>query len=109
MFRAISRSSSRVTKRSATSSLAVAARTGGSPMIVVITGASAGVGRAAARAFADDGWDVALIARGVAGLEAAAQEVRATGRRALAVTADVADAEAGGNPPGSPQRGGGAD
>ena len=63
-------------------------------MIVVITGASAGVGRAAARAFADDGWDVALIARGVAGLEAAAQEVRATGRRALAVTADVADAEA---------------
>ncbi len=63
-------------------------------MIVVITGASAGVGRAAARAFAHDGWDVGLIARGDAGLDAAADEVRAEGRRALALPADVADADA---------------
>ena len=60
-------------------------------MIVVITGASAGVGRATARAFARDGWDVALLARGEAGLEAAAREVQALGRRALAIPVDVAD------------------
>jgi NAD(P)-dependent dehydrogenase (short-subunit alcohol dehydrogenase family) len=63
-------------------------------MIVVITGASAGVGRAAARAFAADGWDVALLARGEAGLDAAADEVRAAGRRALPIALDVADAGA---------------
>jgi NAD(P)-dependent dehydrogenase (short-subunit alcohol dehydrogenase family) len=63
-------------------------------MIVVITGASAGVGRAAARTFARDGWDVALLARGDAGLDAAAAEVRDEGRRALAVSLDVADAAA---------------
>lgn len=63
-------------------------------MIVVITGASAGVGRATARAFAADGWDVALLARGEAGLEAAAAEVRAAGRQALAIPLDVADADA---------------
>jgi NAD(P)-dependent dehydrogenase (short-subunit alcohol dehydrogenase family) len=63
-------------------------------MIVVITGASAGVGRASARAFASDGWDVALLARGEAGLEAAAKEVRALGQRALPIAVDVADADA---------------
>jgi NAD(P)-dependent dehydrogenase (short-subunit alcohol dehydrogenase family) len=63
-------------------------------MIVVITGASAGVGRATARRFARDGWDVALIARGEAGLEAAADDVRASGQRALALPLDVADATA---------------
>lgn len=63
-------------------------------MIVVITGASAGVGRATARAFARDGWDVGLLARGDAGLEAAAAEVRESGRRALAISVDVADAPA---------------
>jgi NADP-dependent 3-hydroxy acid dehydrogenase YdfG len=63
-------------------------------MIVVITGASAGVGRATARAFAEDGWDVALIARGEAGLDAAADEVRSAGRRALILPIDVADAAA---------------
>jgi NAD(P)-dependent dehydrogenase (short-subunit alcohol dehydrogenase family) len=63
-------------------------------MIVVITGASAGIGRATARAFAADGWDVALLARGEAGLEAAAEEVRSAGRRALAIPVDVADADA---------------
>jgi len=62
-------------------------------MIVVITGASAGVGRATARAFASDGWDVALLARGEAGLDAAAAEVRTLGRRALPISVDVADAD----------------
>jgi NAD(P)-dependent dehydrogenase (short-subunit alcohol dehydrogenase family) len=62
--------------------------------IVVITGGSAGIGRASARAFAERGADVALIARGGAGLAAAAQEIRATGRRALELQLDVADADA---------------
>jgi len=62
--------------------------------IVVVTGASAGVGRAAARLFAADGYDVALIARGRTGLEAAAREVEAEGQRALVLAIDVADAEA---------------
>jgi len=60
-------------------------------MIVAITGASAGVGRATAREFAAKGWDVALIARNGARLEEAAEEARRLGVRALAVEADVAD------------------
>src|SRR3954467_4658013 len=64
-------------------------------MSVVITGASAGVGRAAVRAFAADGWDVALLARGEAGLDAAADEVRAAGRRALPLAPPAADAGGG--------------
>jgi NAD(P)-dependent dehydrogenase (short-subunit alcohol dehydrogenase family) len=63
-------------------------------MIVVITGASAGLGRATAVAFAADGWDVALLARGQAGLDGAAADVRSHGRRALPIAVDVADAEA---------------
>ncbi len=62
--------------------------------VVVITGAAAGVGRAAARAFAEHGAHVALIARGREGLDGAAREVEALGRRALAVPLDVADAAA---------------
>ncbi len=62
--------------------------------VVVITGASAGVGRATARAFARHGYDVALVARDEARLNAAAEEVRALGRRALILPLDVADAEA---------------
>jgi NAD(P)-dependent dehydrogenase (short-subunit alcohol dehydrogenase family) len=62
--------------------------------VIVITGASAGVGRATARAFAHAGDDVALLARGERGLEAAAEEVRSLGRRALALPVDVADATA---------------
>ena len=61
---------------------------------IVITGASAGVGRAAARAFARRGDRVALLARGRAGLEAAAADVRHFGGRPLAVPTDVADADA---------------
>jgi short-subunit dehydrogenase len=62
--------------------------------LAVITGASAGVGRAAARLFAERGYDVGLIARGEAGLEGAAAEVRATGQRALVLPLDVADSSA---------------
>jgi short-subunit dehydrogenase len=62
--------------------------------IVVVTGASAGVGRATVRRFAQAGADVALIARGEAGLEAARAEVEAAGGRALALSLDIADAAA---------------
>ncbi|WP_430453327.1 SDR family oxidoreductase [Rhodopirellula europaea] len=62
--------------------------------VVVITGASAGIGRAAVRRFAAGGYDVGLIARGEDGLNAAADEVRRQGRRAVSVPCDVADAEA---------------
>ena len=61
--------------------------------VVVITGASAGVGRATAVAFARQGARVALLARGRAGLEAAAAEVCAAGGHALVLPTDVADAE----------------
>src|SRR5688572_17590156 len=64
------------------------------PRVVVITGASAGVGRATARAYGARGAHVALIARGRDGLEAARQEVEALGGRALVAPADVADASA---------------
>jgi NAD(P)-dependent dehydrogenase (short-subunit alcohol dehydrogenase family) len=61
------------------------------PRVVVVTGGTAGVGRAAVRAFAERGDDVAILARGVDGLEAARAEVEARGRRALAIAVDVAD------------------
>ncbi len=59
--------------------------------IAVITGASAGVGRETVRVFAQNGYDVAVIARGDAGLAAAAREVEAFGQRSLALAVDVAD------------------
>jgi NAD(P)-dependent dehydrogenase (short-subunit alcohol dehydrogenase family) len=58
---------------------------------VAITGASAGIGRAAARLFGQRGDRVALIARGRAGLEGAVRDVERAGGTALAVPADVAD------------------
>src|SRR4051794_41621991 len=61
-------------------------------MVTVITGASAGVGRATAREFARRGDAIALLARNEDGLEAAAREVRDLGGRALAIPTDVADA-----------------
>ena len=63
--------------------------------IVVVTGASAGVGRATVEVFAMHGYDVALLARDPDRLERAAAELRsAHGVRALAIPTDVADAEA---------------
>ncbi|MER7176969.1 SDR family oxidoreductase [Streptomyces mesophilus] len=61
---------------------------------VVVTGASAGVGRAVARAFGARGDRVALIARGRAGLAAVAEEIHEAGGKALPVPADVSDAKA---------------
>jgi NAD(P)-dependent dehydrogenase (short-subunit alcohol dehydrogenase family) len=60
--------------------------------VVAITGASAGVGRATARAFAREGADVGLIARGRDRLQSAKREVEELDRRASVVEADVADA-----------------
>src|SRR6185437_651299 len=59
--------------------------------IALVTGAGSGVGRAAALALADGGFDVALAGRRKEPLEAVAAEVEAKGRRALPVSADVAD------------------
>lgn len=61
------------------------------PETVVITGASAGVGRATACAFARQGANVALLARGQAGLEAARQDVERLGGKALVLPTDVSD------------------
>jgi len=62
------------------------------PEIVVITGASAGAGRATVREFARHGAWIGLIARGEDGLEAARREVESLGGRALVLPVDVADA-----------------
>jgi NAD(P)-dependent dehydrogenase (short-subunit alcohol dehydrogenase family) len=64
------------------------------PRVVVVTGASAGIGRASALAFAQRGDHVALLARGTTGLEAAAREVRERGATALPISVDVSDHEA---------------
>ena len=61
--------------------------------VVVITGATAGVGRAVARRFAADGASIALLARGRDALAATADEVRQLGGRALAISTDVAHAD----------------
>lgn len=60
---------------------------------VVITGASAGVGRATVRKFARHGARIGLLARGVDGLEAARKEVQKLGSRALVIPTDVANPE----------------
>lgn len=62
--------------------------------VVVITGASAGLGRSLVRRFARTGADIALIARGIEGLEAAKKEVEDGGGRAIVFSIDVADAGA---------------
>jgi NADP-dependent 3-hydroxy acid dehydrogenase YdfG len=61
--------------------------------VVVITGASAGVGRATARLFAQRGAHLGLLARGEDGLEGAREDVESIGRKALALSVDVANAE----------------
>ena len=62
--------------------------------VAVVTGGTGGVGRSAVRELAKQGWDVAVLARGRAGLEAAAKDVENEGRRALAIPVDVADLSA---------------
>nr|WP_190394343.1 SDR family oxidoreductase [Nocardiopsis quinghaiensis] len=62
--------------------------------VVVVSGASAGVGRATAREFARKGYALALLARGQAGLDAAVEEARAEGVPAMSMRVDVADADA---------------
>ncbi|HSU96341.1 MAG TPA: SDR family oxidoreductase, partial [Gemmatimonadaceae bacterium] len=66
----------------------------GSPEVVVITGASAGVGRATVRKFAQRGAHIGLIARGIDGLDGARRDVEACGGKALVFEVDVADADA---------------
>lgn len=66
----------------------------GTQKVALVTGASAGVGRATAVALASRGIDVALLARGRTGLEAAAADVEAKGSRALIVAADISDYDA---------------
>jgi NAD(P)-dependent dehydrogenase (short-subunit alcohol dehydrogenase family) len=63
------------------------------PEVVVITGASAGVGRATVREFAKRGAHIGLIARGPEGLEATQREVETSGGKALVFPADVANAD----------------
>jgi NAD(P)-dependent dehydrogenase (short-subunit alcohol dehydrogenase family) len=61
--------------------------------VVVVTGGTAGVGRATVRAFARAGADVAILARGQERLDNTVREVEALGRRALGIQVDVADHE----------------
>lgn len=61
------------------------------PRVVVVTGASGGIGRAVAREFGRQGAKVGLVARGEKGLAAAADEVNSAGGQALAIAADVAN------------------
>lgn len=63
------------------------------PEVVVVTGASAGVGRAIVQAFARRGAHIGLLARGQAGLEGAQRDVEAAGGKALILPTDMADAE----------------
>jgi NAD(P)-dependent dehydrogenase (short-subunit alcohol dehydrogenase family) len=62
--------------------------------VVVVTGASSGVGRAIARRFGAEGAKVALIARDLVGLEDAASEIRSTGGQAMVLPLDVSQATA---------------
>src|SRR5690242_7161050 len=62
--------------------------------VAVVTGGSAGVGRATVCEFAARGYDVAILARGGVGLDGAAADVRSRGQRALPLAVDVADHDA---------------
>src|SRR5437660_2185515 len=65
-----------------------------SPQVVVVTGASAGVGRAIVHRFAQAGWRIGLIARDREALEEVRREVEKLGGTAVVAAADVSDAEA---------------
>jgi len=62
--------------------------------VAVVTGGSAGLGRAVIRELAAGGWDVAILARGEDGLAGAVADVEALGQRAIGVSTDVSDREA---------------
>jgi NAD(P)-dependent dehydrogenase (short-subunit alcohol dehydrogenase family) len=62
--------------------------------VAVVTGGTAGLGRAIVRALAGRGWDVAVLARGEDGLDAVVTEIEAYHRRALGISTDVSDREA---------------
>jgi NAD(P)-dependent dehydrogenase (short-subunit alcohol dehydrogenase family) len=59
--------------------------------VAVVTGGSAGVGRAVCVELAQHGWDVAVLARGQAGLAGALADIERAGARGLAISTDVAD------------------
>src|SRR5579872_3119037 len=59
--------------------------------VIVVTGGTAGVGRATVRAFAGPDTCIGILARGTEGLEATQREVEAAGAKALAIATDVAD------------------
>ncbi|MEZ0491286.1 SDR family oxidoreductase [Kineococcus sp. TBRC 1896] len=61
--------------------------------VAVVTGGSAGLGRAVVRVLADSGWDVAVLARGHDGLAGAVRDVAAAGRRAVGIVCDVSEHE----------------
>ena len=61
------------------------------PEVVVVTGATSGVGRSVVERFAEGGASIGLLARGVDGLEAASKEVERLGGQALPIETDVAD------------------
>lgn len=63
------------------------------PKVIVVTGATAGVGRATARAFAGPDTCIGVLARGREGLDATRRELEAAGAKALAISTDVADAK----------------
>ncbi|PYK14467.1 MAG: short-chain dehydrogenase, partial [Verrucomicrobia bacterium] len=65
----------------------------GTPEVVAITGASAGVGRATARRFAKHGARIGLMARGLDGLKGAKKEVEELGGKALVFPVDIANAD----------------
>jgi NAD(P)-dependent dehydrogenase (short-subunit alcohol dehydrogenase family) len=62
--------------------------------VAVVTGGTAGVGRATVREFARKGYDVAVLARGHAGLAGAVDDVRGAGGQGIGIATDVADHEA---------------
>ncbi len=63
----------------------------GPPGVAVVTGGTAGIGRATVRELASRGWDVAVLARGQERLDDTVREVQEAGRQALGISVDVAD------------------